>query len=147
MITRRMLVLSSSAIALARSALAAPPLREGQLFKNPQCNCCEGYADYLRQNGYTITVTPTNDLAEIDRKAGIPEPLEGCHTMFIGGYFVGGHVPFEALSKLLGENPGIKGITLPGMPAGSPGMFGEKQEPFTIYAIAKDGTSSVYMKI
>ncbi len=146
MITRRMLVLSSSAIALARPTLSAS-LPEGKLFKNPQCNCCESYADYLRQNGYTVTVTPTNDLAEIDRKAGIPESLEGCHTMFIADYFVGGHVPIEALSKLLGEKPAIKGITLPGMPAGSPGMFGEKHEPFTIYAITKDGTSSVYTKI
>jgi hypothetical protein len=142
-----MLVVSSTAIAIARPALTASPLREGKLFKNPQCNCCEGYADYLRQNSYTVTVTPTNDLAEMDRKAGIPESLEGCHTMFIGDYFVGGHVPVEALAKLLGEQPAIKGITLPGMPAGSPGMVGEKQEPFTIYGIAKDGTSSVYMKI
>ena len=145
MITRRILLFASSAMALARPVLAAPP--SGQLFKNPQCVCCEGYAAYLRQNGFTVTVTPTNDLAEIARKAGISEELEGCHTMFIGDYFVSGHVPIEAVNKLLAEHPDIKGITLPGMPNGSPGMFGTKQEPFPIYAIAKDGKASIYMAI
>jgi hypothetical protein len=146
MITRRILLLASSAMALARPVLAAPPA--GQLFKNPQCDCCEGYAAYLRHNGFTVTVTPTNDLSEISRKAGIPESLEGCHTMFIRDYVVGGHVPVEAVNKLLAEHPGdLKGITLPGMPSGSPGMFGTKQEPFPIYAIGKDGKTSIYMAI
>ena len=145
MITRRMLLASGSVLVFATPALAAPPA--GRIFKNPQCQCCEGYAAYLRQNGFAITVTPTNDLAEIDRKAGIPEALEGCHTMFIGDYFVGGHVPLEAVRKLLAEHPDIKGITLPGMPVGSPGMYGTKQGPFTVYAIAKDGTSGVYMNV
>lgn len=145
MITRRILMISASGLVLGRVALAAPP--PGKLFKNPQCDCCEGYAAYLRKNGFTLTVVPTNDLAEIDRNAGIPEALEGCHTMFIGDYFVSGHVPLEAVRKLLSEHPDIKGITLPGMPSGSPGMFGNKEEPFTIHAIAKDGSASVYMKI
>lgn len=166
MITRRALMISASAvvlgsgalaigrlrprhaapaIGLGNEALAAPP--PGKLFKNPQCDCCEGYAAYLRQHGFSITVIPTNDLAEIDRNAGLSEELEGCHMMFIGDYFVSGHVPIEAVKKLLSERPNIKGITLPGMPNGSPGMFGKKEAPFTIHAIAKDGSSSVYMTV
>jgi hypothetical protein len=145
MVTRRIIPLSGSALVFASPALSAPPT--GQLFKRPQCDCCEHYAAYLRQNGYKITVIPTNGPAEIDRNTGIPVSLEGCHTLFIGEYFVGGHVPVEAVFKLLSEKPDIKGITLPGMPNGSPGMFGEKREPFTIYAIAKDGSSSVYLRI
>jgi hypothetical protein len=140
-----MLLASGSALLFASPARAALPA--AQLFKNPQCQCCENYADYLRKDGYTVAVTPTDGLAEIDRKAGIPEALEGCHTMFIGDYFVSGHVPLEAIRKLLSEHPDIKGITLPGMPNGSPGMTGIKQEPFTISAIAKDGATTVYMKI
>lgn len=145
MITRRILMGTGFTFAMAGPLLAAP--LEGKLFKNPQCECCDHYAAYLRENGFTVTVIPTNDLAEIDRKAGIPEALEGCHTMFIGGYFVSGHVPVEAVRELLAEHPNIKGITLPGMPTGSPGMYGEKAKAFTIYAIEKDGRSSVYITI
>ncbi len=70
--------------------LAAAPLRADAapiraiLYKDPQCGCCEGYAAYLRKNGFTVDVKPTNDLAEISRKAGVPSELQGCHTMFVG---------------------------------------------------------------
>ena len=124
-------------VALPLPALAAPT--RAVLYKNPQCSCCEGYAAYLRKNGFEVEVKPTNDLAEISLKAGVPEDLEGCHTMFVENYVVDGHVPVEVIRKLLAERPAIAGITLPGMPAGSPGMTGEKTEPFTIYAVTKDG--------
>jgi hypothetical protein len=125
-------------LSLPLPAVAANPVR-GKLFKNPQCGCCEGYADYLRSNGFELEVTPTNDLSEISRKAGVPEDFQGCHTMFVEGYVVDGHVPVSVIRKLLSERPTIAGITLPGMPEGSPGMSGHKSEPFTIYAVTKDG--------
>jgi hypothetical protein len=118
-------------------AVAAPI--KATLYKNPQCTCCEGYAAYLRQNGFDVDVKPTNDLAEISRKAGVPEKYQGCHTMFVDGYVVDGHVPVEIVRKLLTERPAIAGITLPGMPSGSPGMTGEKTQTFVIYAVTKDG--------
>lgn len=109
------------------------------LYKNPQCGCCESYADYLRANGFEIEVEPTNELSRISLDAGVPENAQGCHTMFVGGYVVDGHVQADILRKLLSERPDIAGITLPGMPLGSPGMGGEKAGPFTIYAVTKDG--------
>ena len=118
-------------------ALAEPI--HATLYKNPECSCCEGYAAYLRQNGFDVEVNPTNDLAEISRKAGVPEQMEGCHTMFINGYVVDGHVPVDVVRKLLSEKPAIAGITLPGMPTGSPGMVGSTTEKFIIYAVTKDG--------
>lgn len=117
---------------------AAEPIR-ATLFKNPQCSCCEGYAAYLRENGFEVDVKPTNDLTQISRKAGVPENIQGCHTMFVGGYVVDGHVPINVVRKLLSERPAIAGITLPGMPSGSPGMGGPKSSTFTIYSVAKDG--------
>jgi hypothetical protein len=123
-------------------AFSAPALAEpihATLYKNPQCSCCEGYAAYLRDNGFDVDVKPTNDLAEISLKAGVPEEMEGCHTMFIDGYVIDGHVPVNIVRKLLSEKPAIAGITLPGMPMGSPGMGGTKTEKFTIYAVTKDG--------
>jgi hypothetical protein len=122
----------------SRTARAEPAL-QATLYKNPQCTCCEGYAQYLEKNGFQVDVKPTNDLAEISRTAGVPEALEGCHTMFVGGYVVDGHVPVEVIRKLLTEKPAIAGITLPGMPPGSPGMNGEKNSTWTIYAVTKNG--------
>lgn len=130
-------------LAMPLPAMAEPI--HATLYKNPQCSCCEGYAAYLRDNGFKVDVKPTNDLAEISRKAGVPEKFEGCHTMFVEGYVVDGHVPVNVVRKLLSEKPAIAGITLPGMPAGSPGMSGAKTRPFTVYAVTKDGkTPTVY---
>src|SRR5712692_1710509 len=125
-----------AAVAIPLPAIAAPT--RATLYKNPQCSCCEGYAAYLRKNGFEVEVEATHDLADISRKAGVPEELQGCHTMFVGNYVVDGHVPVNVIRRLLSERPAIAGITLPGMPAGSPGMTGSKTAPFTIYAVKKD---------
>jgi hypothetical protein len=110
------------------------------LYKNPQCTCCESYAQYLDQSGFKVDVKATNDLAEISRKAGIPGDLQGCHTSFIGSYVVDGHVPVKTIRKLLDEKPAIVGITLPGMPPGSPGMSGDKTASLIVFAVSKDGS-------
>lgn len=127
-------------IALPLPAIADEPVR-ATLFKNPQCGCCEGYASYLRRNGFEVDVKPTSDLAEISRNAGVPEELQGCHTMFVNGYVVDGHVPVNVIRRMLSERPAIAGISLPGMPEGSPGMTGRKAGPFMIYAVTKDGAA------
>ena len=128
-----------AAVLLGPQQQTAAAVIPATLYKNPSCTCCEGYAQYLDENGFQVDVRPTNDLAEISRNAGVPEELEGCHTMFAGGYVVDGHVPVEVVRKLLAERPQIAGITLPGMPSGSPGMGGSKAETWTIYAVTKDG--------
>jgi len=111
---------------------------EVALYKNPQCSCCESYATYLRANGFVVTVKPTHDLLAMSHEAGIPKDFEGCHLAFIDDYVVSGHVPVGSINKLLTERPDIKGITLPGMPMGSPGMSGAKTEPFTIYTVGDE---------
>lgn len=136
--------MSRVATVLATLVLPLPALADpiaATLYKNPQCSCCEGYAAYLRDNGFTVDVKPSNDLAQISAEAGVPAEMEGCHTMFVDGYVVDGHVPVRTIRKLLSERPKIAGITLPGMPMGSPGMGGEKSGPFTIYAVTKDGAA------
>ncbi len=125
-------------VAIPLPAMAEPV--HATLFKNPQCTCCEGYAAYLRKNGFEVEVKSTNNLTEISRKAGVPENVQGCHTMFVDGYVVDGHVPVDVIRKLLSEHPAIAGITLPGMPLGAPGMNGTKSSTFTIYSVTKDGS-------
>ena len=125
-------------------AVSSPTLAEtikATLYKNPQCSCCENYAAYLEKNGFKVEVKPTNDLTQISAKAGVPEELEGCHTMFVDGYVVDGLVPVDVVKKMLSERPAIAGVTLAGMPAGAPGMGGSKSGPFTIYAFTKGGAA------
>lgn len=117
---------------------ASAQSREATLYKNPGCQCCDGYADYLRENGFTVTVKPTHDLSQMSRTAGIPDDFQGCHLTQIDGYVVSGHVPVETVERLLSERPDITGITLPGMPMGSPGMSGTKTEHFTIYEVGSE---------
>jgi hypothetical protein len=124
-------------------ASAQSPRRTATLYKSPDCDCCEGYAAYLRRDGFDVTVIPSNDLAVINREHGVPPQLEGCHATLVQGYLVGGHVPIRTVERLLAERPAIRAITLPGMPLGSPGMSGRQVEPFTIYAIG-DGPPRVY---
>jgi hypothetical protein len=119
------------------TTLHAGDVTEALIYKTPQCGCCDEYASYLRQNGFKVTVRETHQLAPMSRKAGIPDNLEGCHLAHIDGYVVSGHVPVTAIRKLLQDRPAITGITLPGMPPGSPGMGGAKQKPFKIYEIGK----------
>ncbi|MBI3434516.1 MAG: hypothetical protein HY056_05490 [Proteobacteria bacterium] len=114
------------------------------LFKNPQCGCCEQYANYLRQHDYAVKVVETHDLSLIKKQHGVSEKFAGCHTTLIGKYVVEGHVPVGTLDRLLRERPDIRGISLPGMPEGSPGMSGRKAEPFTIYEIGDDADPRVY---
>ncbi len=119
---------------------------QATMYKMPQCGCCEGHAAYLRENGFAVDVKESFELSKISAEAGIPPELEGCHTIFIDGYVVGGHVPAGVIKKMLSERPAIAGITLAGMPLGSPGMDGEKTEPFVIYAVTKDGAKpTVYV--
>jgi hypothetical protein len=106
------------------------------VYASPDCGCCAVHADYLQEEGFQVDVVPMQDVTEMKVSLGIPEEMWGCHTTVVGEYFIEGHVPVEAIHKLLEERPDIDGIAMPGMPAGSPGMGGVKAEPFVIYAIA-----------
>jgi hypothetical protein len=105
------------------------------LYKNPQCGCCEGHADHLRAGGFAVTSIETHDLSLLRQRHGVPAALVGCHLIEVGGYVVEGHVSAAIIRRLLAQRPAIKGISLPGMPDGSPGMTGRKSGPFTIYEL------------
>jgi len=129
-------------LALSPPVLAGPI--HATLYKNPHCTCCERYVAYLRQNGFEVDVKDTNDLEGITLKAGVPEQLEGCHTMFVDGYVVVGHVAADVVQKVLTERPAIIGIAIPGMPTGVPGMEGPKAGSIAVYAMSKDSAPTVY---
>ena len=117
-----------------------------EVFKTPSCGCCYGYVLFLEEEKFKVKQTDMRSLHLIKKKYNIPLEMQSCHTTILGKYFIEGHVPIEAINKLLKEKPDIDGIALPGMPIGTPGMPGEKEEPYIIYQLI-DGKSSVFMTI
>ncbi len=117
-----------------------------EVFKTPSCGCCYGYVLFLEKEKFKVKQTDMRSLHTIKQKYNIPVEMQSCHTTIMGKYFIEGHVPFEAVEKLLKEQPDIDGIALPGMPIGTPGMPGDKDEPYVIYQL-KNGKSSVFMTI
>lgn len=118
------------------------------LYHDPNCGCCGQYVAYLREHGVDVDVKTVSGTEMMDVKArfGIDASMQSCHTMEIGGYAVEGHVPLAAIEKLLAERPDVRGIALPGMPTGSPGMNGPKTAPFEIYQLAEDG-AELYLSL
>jgi hypothetical protein len=138
--SRRELLLGGAALAaLASLPALAADAPAGTLNKTPGCECCDGYAQYLRRNGIAIRVVERQDMDTFKAQSGIPDKLAGCHTTIVGGYVVEGHVPIAAVRRLLEERPDVRGISLPGMPDGSPGMTGRKTEAFVTYAFGPKG--------
>ena len=117
-----------------------------EVFKTPSCGCCFGYVLFLEEKKFKVKQTDMRSLNKIKQKYNIPIEMQSCHTTIIGKYFIEGHVPIEAVNKLLKEKPDIDGIALPGMPIGTPGMPGDKDEPYVIYQLI-DGKFSVFMTI
>ena len=117
-----------------------------EVFKTSSCGCCYGYVLFLEEEKFKVKKTDMRSLHSIKKRYNIPLEMQSCHTTILGKYFIEGHVPIEAINKLLKEQPDIDGIALPGMPIGTPGMPGEKEEPYVIYQLV-DGKSSVFMTI
>lgn len=133
---------SAAALALVTSAglpgmvhaQEAPELGTMHVTKTPTCGCCGAWVDLAREHGFDVEVTDTIDYAGMKQAAGVPAELWACHTAEIGGYVVEGHVPFAALDKLLTERPDVAGISVPGMPAGSPGMGYDARAVYDVIA-------------
>jgi len=109
------------------------------LYKSPYCGCCAAHAKYLRAHGFTVDEVPTHELTVLKDHLDVPREMAGCHTTVIDGYVVEGHVHVDLINRLLTERPTVTGISLPGMPTGSPGMPGPKPEPLKVYSFGGDG--------
>jgi len=128
----------SVALALAMPARAAEEPKQATFYKSPDCTCCAGHAAYLKRNGIQVNIIETQDITSVKKANGVRPELQSCHTVVLDGYVIEGHMPIGAIRKLLSERPAIKGIALPGMPFGSPGMGGMKERPFVIYEISDE---------
>jgi hypothetical protein len=143
---RRQWMLGAAAFALAgiagRAVAAAAP--EMVVYKSPTCGCCKDWVKHLQANGLAVKTVDVADLAAVRARFSVPDRLAACHTAVIGGYVVEGHVPAAAVKRLLAEKPGAIGISVPGMPIGSPGMEGANPEPFGVVVFDERGRSKVF---
>ena len=119
-----------------------------EIYKSLTCGCCDVYSKYFDGKvSSEVKIFDIQDSDKIKKQYGVPSGMESCHTTIIGDYFVEGHIPLEAVEKLLKEQPDIAGIAMPGMPSGAPGMPGAKYGDFVIYSVARDGSFSEFMRI
>ena len=120
--------------------------RAGEIvvYKSPSCECCGEWAKHLRSNGFDVSVKNMENIEPVKKRAGVPDDMGSCHTAFIDGYVVEGHVPAENIHKMLADRPNIKGLAVPGMPPSAPGMDGPDPEPYTVFSFDAQGKSEVY---
>jgi hypothetical protein len=128
-------------------SVSNPEAVQVTMYKNPGCGCCTKWAEHMvSEESFEVREIAASNIYEIKAEAGIPRELSSCHTAKIGGYFVEGHVPMEQVKRLLEEQPDAVGLTVPGMPIGSPGMEvdGRNPAPYDVLLIRKDGSTEVF---
>lgn len=140
-------LLATTALPLRAAQPAASPLPVLQVWKDPNCGCCNDWIKYLQRDGFQVQTFDTGNTA-VRKRLGLPNQFGSCHTGLIGGYVVEGHVNAREIRRLLAEKPKAIGIAVPGMPVGSPGMdgpeYGARKDPYDVVLVLPDGSSRVY---
>lgn len=114
------------------------------VYKSPTCRCCANWVDHMRQAGFPVITHDVADVEPIKRQRGVPSDLTSCHTAVVGQYALEGHVPAEDVRRLLRERPAVAGLTVPGMPTGSPGMEGLTRDRYDVLSFDSAGASAIY---
>lgn len=116
--------------------------------KTPTCGCCGAWVEHMRAAGFQVQVEERADLEPVRQRLGVPDGKVSCHTAQVGGYFVEGHVPADDVKRLLAERPRARGLAVPGMPLGSPGMETPdgRVQPYTVERVEPDGTTTTYAR-
>ncbi len=120
-----------------------------EVWKDPNCGCCQDWVVHMEEAGFTVRVFDTGN-TEKRAQLGIPLKLGSCHTAVVGGYAIEGHVPAKEIQRLLREKPAALGLTVPGMPVGSPGMDGPvyqgRKDPYDVLLMARNGSTITYQR-
>ncbi|MEX2498977.1 MAG: DUF411 domain-containing protein [Wenzhouxiangellaceae bacterium] len=115
------------------------------VYHDPNCGCCGKWIEHMEQHGFSVESVHESNMSAIKRELGVPENLPSCHTATVGGYVIEGHVPADDVMKLLDERPDAKGLSVPGMPLGSPGMeYGETRHAFDVVSFDKAGGTEIF---
>lgn len=126
-------------------SIAAAPPNTIVVYKSPTCNCCSKWIEHLKHAGFKVEAHNESDLNQIRQQLGVPEKLASCHTAIINGYVIEGHVPAEDIRQLLTKRPKARGLAVPGMPIGSPGMeVGASVGSYDVLQIVDGQSPSVF---
>jgi hypothetical protein len=134
-------------ILLAGNASAQQSNDTITMYKTPGCGCCEKWAEHLRAAGFRVDARDAGNLNAVRKELGVPPRLAGCHTAKVGRYVVEGHVPAQQIERLLQEQPDVAGISVPGMPVGSPGMEGPGGHDYDVVSWDKAGRTRVFATV
>jgi hypothetical protein len=132
----------ASAIVTPLIASGAAPVIE--VYKDASCGCCTGWVDHLKANGFAVKVNNVANPSDYREKFGMPNELGSCHTGMVQGYAIEGHVPASEIRRLLAERPKARGLAVPSMPMGSPGMEGHRKDPYDVLLVQASGRTSIY---
>jgi hypothetical protein len=116
------------------------------VYKDPNCGCCRNWIAHLIKNGYRVDAKDTPEMDQIKTTLGVPTALHSCHTAIVAGYLIEGHVPAADIDRLLATKPKVKGLAVPGMPMGSPGMEGGAKQHYQVMAFDRTGKASVFAR-
>jgi hypothetical protein len=133
-----------SLVAVISAPAAAEEETQVTVYKSPTCGCCSKWVRHLEDNGFSVETHDVRDVTPMKRANGIPTQLSSCHTAFVGGYVVEGHVPASDVKRLLAQRPAVSGLAVPGMPEGSPGMEGPNPERYRVLAFDPEGRIEVF---
>lgn len=115
------------------------------VYKSPTCGCCSKWVDHLKANGFSVRSHDTNDVAKHKARLGVPAGYGACHTAQVNGYLVEGHVPANEIKRLLKEKPRVRGLAVPAMPMGSPGMeTAGYKDSYEVFVVNRDGSTQTY---
>lgn len=114
------------------------------MYKNPSCACCDEWAKHMERNGFVVETIKSSEMSRIKEREGLTYETASCHTAFVDGYVVEGHVPARDVQRLLRERPEVKGLAVPGMPMGSPGMEGSYRESYDVVTYDLQGNIEVF---
>ena len=133
--------------ALPGAVIAADPAPVVTVYKSPSCGCCGKWVDHLRASGFRVAVHDVQNVEPFKERYGVPSRLASCHTATVDGYVIEGHVPAADIRRLLAEKPKVKGLAVPGMPVGSPGMEqGNVKEPYDVVSFDQAGRTAVFAR-
>lgn len=131
-------------LALPLAASAAQPVIE--VYKTATCGCCKEWVKHLEANGFKVKAQDVADPGDYRQKFGIPAEYGSCHTGRVNGYAIEGHVPAADIKRLLADKPKARGLAVPGMPMGSPGMEGGRKDPYEVLLVKDGGKTAVFQR-
>lgn len=138
-------VLVATVLVAWRTAPAPDQLPLLRVVKSASCGCCQAWVDYMKAQGFTVEVENRDEFTALKRANGVTSDLQSCHTAFAGDLVIEGHVPADLVKKVLAaKTPGVKGIAVPGMPMGSPGMEGPTKDRYMVYTFDAQGRKTAY---